>query len=196
MIIGSLAAVPASLALEPSPPAVEYLTSVAGVAIGLVILAVPWDRLPDRALYAVSIVAAAYVTVGAVAFSDDFGFYMVLVGIYTAYAVAPRREFVALMALFTAFTLAQLLFVADDESFSAQAHLVLVALPVLYIAAGVVRYLREALADRERHYRRFAFEAVALAERIRGGGRTGTSEDAEALDRDLAELASRTRGDA
>ena len=95
------------------------------------------------------------------------------------------------MALFTLATLAPLLFV--DESFTEQAHHILVILPVLFISAAVVRYLRDALAQREHEYRRFALEAVGLAERIRGGGPAAEHDDPEDVDRKLEELATRTR---
>ncbi|HYH62693.1 MAG TPA: hypothetical protein VD766_12570 [Solirubrobacterales bacterium] len=191
MIIGSLAAVPAALFLEPAPEPVDYLGALAGVVLGAILLILPWEELPDRALYAVPVIATAYVTIGAVLFSDDFGFYQVLIGVYTAYAVKPRVAFLALMALFTLATLAPLLFV--DETFSEQAHHILVILPVLFISAAVVRYLRGALTKREREYRHFALEAVGLAERIRGGGPTAGSDEHEDVDRRLEEIASRTR---
>ncbi len=190
MIIGSLAAVPAALFLEPAPDPVEYLGALAGVALGAILLVVRWEGVPDRALYVVPVIATVYVTLAAVVFSDDFGFYQVLIGVYTAYAVKPRADFLALMALFTLATLAPLLFV--DESFSEQAHHILVILPVLFISAAVVRYLRGALTRREREYRHFALEAVGLAERIRGGGPAAADEH-EDVDRRLEELASRTR---
>ena len=191
MIIGALAAVPAALFLEPPPEPVEFLAALAGVALGAVLLVVRWETLPDRALYAVPVVATGYVTMGAIVFSDDFGFYQVLIGVYTAYAVKPRADFLALMALFTVATLAPLLFV--DETFSEQAHHILVILPVLFISAGVVRYLRAALDKRELEYRRFALEAVGLAERIRGGGPVVEHEERADVDRELEELATRTR---
>ena len=191
MIVGSLAAVPAALFLEPAPEPVEFLVAVAGVAIGAILLVVRWEGLPDRALYVVPVIATAYVMMGATVVSDDYGFYQVLIGVYTAYAVKPRRDFLALMALFTLATLAPLLFV--DEAFSEQAHHILVILPVLFISAAVVRYLRGALTKREREYRRFAIEAVGLAERIRGHGPAADSDEHEDVDRRLEELAARTR---
>ena len=192
LIVGSLTAVPAAMFLEPAPEPLEYLISLAGVALGLLLAVMPWERLPERALYSVSIVATGYVMIGTGFYSDDFAFYQVLIAVYTAYVVRDRSEFLFLMAFFTAATVAPLLYV--DESFNAQAHHILVTLPVMIISATVVRYLRDALARRELQYRRFAVEAVTLAERIRGGPAPAQAMTSENVEARLAELASETRG--
>ena len=190
LIIGALAAAPASAFIEPTPAPVEYLVILAGVAAGAVLMAIPWERLPERALYSVSVVATGYVMIGSGFYSDDFAFYQVLIAVYTAYVVRDRRDFLLLMAFFTLATLAPLLYV--DESFNEQAHHILVTLPVMLISAAVVRYLRNALAHRERQYRRFAVEAVTLAERIRGAPMPPEATTRANVEERLAELASRS----
>lgn len=190
LVIGAVAAAPAAAFIEPPPAPGEYLLILAGVAAGAALMAVPWERVPERALYCVSIVATGYVMIGSGFYSDDFAFYQVLIAVYTAYVVRNRRDFLALMAFFTLATLAPLLYL--DESLNAQAHHVLVTLPVMLISAAVVRYLRSALAHRERQYRRFAVEAVTLAERIRGAPMAAEAPSHENVDERLAELASRT----
>ena len=191
-IIGSLAAVPAAAFLEPSPAPAEYLIAAAGVLLGAGLLAVPWGRLPERALYSVSIIATVYVALGASVFSDDFAFYLVLIAVYTAYAVRARSDFLWLMAFFTAAAIAPLLYA--DQSFDELAHHVLVTLPVMLVSAGVVRYLRDALAERELQYRRFAVEAVTLAERIRGGPPLKGEATPENVEERLADLVSKAHG--
>jgi hypothetical protein len=190
MIVGSLAAVPAALFLTPPPEAVEYLINAAGVVFGVGLLQAPWERLTDRALYVVSVVASAYVTIATALYSDDFAFYQVLIAVYAAYVVPRRRDFFLLMAMFTVLTIAPTMYA--DGSFDSRAHHILVTLPVLLISAAVVRYLRDTLSQREQEYRRFAAEAVALAERIRGGSGEppGATDETE---RRLAELALKTR---
>ena len=64
----------------------------------------------------------------------------------------------------------------------------------MIISAAVVRYLRDALAQRELQYRRFAVEAVTLAERIRGAPAPSQAATSENVEERLAELASKTRG--
>ncbi|MDX6586669.1 MAG: hypothetical protein QOI31_1142 [Solirubrobacterales bacterium] len=190
-IIGSLAAAPAAAFLEPAPDAAEYLIAVAAVLVGAALMAAPWGRLPDRALYGVSILATGYVVLGASLYSDDFAFYQVLIAVYTAYVVRERSDFLWLMVFFTVATVAPLFYV--DEDINDLAHHVLVTLPVMIISAAVVRYLRNALARRELQYRRFAVEAVTLAERIRGGPAPEQEATAENVEERLAELASKTR---
>jgi hypothetical protein len=126
--------------------------------------------------------------VGTAVFSDDFAFYQVLIGVYTAYVVRDWAHFAAFMTLFTLATVAPLLYL--DDNTKDLLHHILVTLPVLLISAGVVRYLRVVLELRERQYRRFALEAVGLAERIRGGNPPGRFDTAEDVERKLAELAS------
>ena len=188
LTIGSAAAVPASLFLEPAPEPPALLISLAGIVVGALLMAVPWERLPARALYSISIVGTGYVAMG-VSLSDDFAFYQVLIAVYTAYVVRDPKDFLWLMAFMAATTIAPLLYV--DESFDDLAQHILVTLPVMIISAAVVRYLRNTLAQRELQYRRFAFEAVTLAERIRGAPhQAATVDNVEAR---LVELASKTR---
>jgi hypothetical protein len=111
--------------------------------------------------------------------------------VYTAYVVRERTTFLWLMVFFTAAALAPLLYV--DESFDDLMHHILVTLPVMIISAAAVRYLRDALARRELQYRRFAVEAVTLAERIRGEPTPLGEMTDENVEERLAELASKTR---
>jgi hypothetical protein len=190
-MIASAAAAPASAFLDPAPQPQEYLINVAGILAGATLMIVPWARLPERALYLIPIGATAYVFLGVSLYSDDFAFYQVLIAVYTAYVVRERTTFMWLMVFFTAATLAPLLYA--DESFDDLMHHILVTLPVMIISAAVVRYLRDALARRELQYRRFAVEAVTLAERIRGEPTPLGEMTGENVEERLAELASKTR---
>ena len=192
LIIGSLAAAPAAAFLEPAPEPVEYLVVLVGVLAGVGLMIVPWDRLPERALAGVSILATGYVVLGVSLYSDDFAFYQVLIAVYTAYVVSDRHDFLALMVFFAFATVVPVLYA--DGSFNEAAHHILVTLPVMVISAAVVRYLRDALAQREVQYRRFAVEAVTLAERIRGTPPEPQGTSPEDVEERLAELASKTRG--
>jgi len=191
VLIGSAAAVPAAAFLDPAPGVSDYLISVAGVAAGAALMFVPWARLPERTLYLIPLAATCHVVLGVSLYSDDFAFYQVLIAVYTAYIVRDRGTFAWMMVFFTAATLAPLLYV--DESFDDLAHHILVTLPVMIISASVVRYLRDALAQREHQYRRFAVEAVTLAERIRGGPMPYQEATANNVEERLAELASEAR---
>jgi hypothetical protein len=191
LVIGALAAAPAAAFIDPAPDAVEYLIILAGVAAGFALMVIPWERLPERSLYAVSVVATGYVMIGTGLYSDDFAFYQVLIAVYTAYVVRDRRDFLVLMFFFTATIIVPLAY--SDDTFTEQMHHILVTIPVMIISAAVVRYLRDALAHRELQYRRFAVEAVTLAERIRGGPANPQAANAENVEERLADLASETR---
>ena len=188
VIVGSAAAAPASAFLEPAPAPGEYLIAAGGMVAGALFMLVPWDRLAERILYVIPILATGYVAAGVTLYSDDFAFYQVLIAVYTAYLVSDRSDFFLLMIFFTAATLAPLAYA--DESFDELAHHILVTLPVMLVSAAVVRYLRDALTQRELQYRRFAVEAVTLAERIRGG--PVPEATLKNVEERLAELASRT----
>ena len=116
VVIGSLAAAPAAAFLEPAPGPAEYLITVGSVVAGVIIMFVPWERLPERALIVVPILATGYVVLGVTVYSDDFAFYQVLIGVYTAYVVSDRRDFLALMVFFTVATVSPLLLA--DEGFN------------------------------------------------------------------------------
>jgi hypothetical protein len=99
-------------------------------------------------------------------FSDDFAFYFVVVAIYAAYLVHDRRTLAGYLVLFSLALAAPLAY--DQNHTREQLHNVLVVLPVLFISAGMVVYLREALEADRRVSRQFAEEALTLVSRIRG----------------------------
>lgn len=191
LVIGSIAAIPAGLVLEPPPDLEKHLTSLTGVLVGLAFYFAPWERLADRWLYAIPVVGTAEVLVGVGLFSDDFAFFQVLIAIFTAYAVKDRADFIGFMAFFTATVFLPFVYLNEDSK--EIAHHVLVTLPVLLISAGAVRTLKEAMEVREKQYRRFALEAVGLAERIRGGGPADEPVDPAEFERRLSELQAGTK---
>lgn len=170
-ITAAVLSVPASLTLTPAPAAREYLVPAATTALGAAYVTAPraWIRpywIDPGILLGVAAVAA-----GVAVFGPEYGLFFVLAGIYTAYALRTRAE------------------VATS--------LVAIARPVR--APGLrprrrrppVRELRETLERRQRQYRAFADEAIALATRIRGSARG----DPDALDDRLDELAARSRAE-
>jgi hypothetical protein len=108
---------------------------------------------------------------------------------YAAYVIRDRTVLIAYMAFFAAALLAPLVYSNDDPS--DQVHHILLVVPVFAIAVFIVRYLRDTLELREREYRHFAFEAVSLAERIRGRPDGGLEGD---LEERLGRLAEGERG--
>ncbi len=166
MIVGSLTAVPAGLVVEPAPKAYEHLIGLGSALIGVAALLAPWERISANWLHLVLIVSTLEIAAGVAVLSDDYAFFYVLVAMFAAFVIRDRAFLVAYMLVFTLALVAPLLYA--DESVKEQAHHILITFPVFVIAAAIVRYLRDTLERRERDYLGFAFEAVSLAERIRG----------------------------
>ncbi len=166
MIVGAFVSVPAGLVLDPAPKAYEHLIALGSALLGVVALLAPWERLSSNWLHVGIVVGTLEIAAGVAVFSDDYAFFYVLVAMYAAWVIRDRATLFAYMALFTLALVAPLLYTQGD--LREQTHHILVTLPVFVIAAAIVLYLRDTLERREREYRGFAFEAVTLAERIRG----------------------------
>jgi hypothetical protein len=189
LIGGALAAFPAALVLEPAPDPADYLPIVAALLTGIVTFLVPWRRLWSGWIHVVLVLATLEVAVGAAVLSDDFAFYYVVIGMYVAFVIRDPRTFAAYMVLFAAALLSPLVYA--DEDLEEEVHHILVTAPVFVIAVAIVRYLHATLERRQDDYRRFAFEAVSLAERIRGRPEEGEEGD---LEERLDRLVRRERG--
>ena len=192
MIVGAIVSVPAGLALEPAPKVYEHLIGLGSALFGLLALLAPWERLSSNWLHLAIIAGTLETAAGVAVFSDDYAFFYVLVAMYAAYVIRDRTTLLAYMAFFTLALVAPLVYTQGD--LSEQAHHILVTLPVFVIAAAIVLYLRDTLEQREREYRGFAFEAVTLAERIRGHA-NGESQDGD-LEVRLSRLAATEPGPA
>lgn len=183
MVVGAVVSFPAGLVMEPAPAAHEHLLGLASILFGVVVLLAPWERISANWLHVALVVATAEIAAGVAIFSDDYAFFYVLVAMYVTFVVRGRTVLLA-YALFLALALLAPLTYADED-LNEQVHHILVTLPVLVIAAVIVRYLRDTLERRERQYRGFAHEAVSLAERIRGanGGEDDDVDLAARIDR-------------
>ena len=187
MIVGALTSIPAGLALDPAPHVYEHLIGLSSALLGVVAFFAPWERLSSNWLHVGMIVAMIEIAAGVAILSDDYAFFYVLVAMFAAYVIRDQSVTVAYAILLGIALLAPLAY--SDEDLKEQLHHILVTLPVLVIAAAIVRYLRDTLEDRERQYRAFADEAVSLAERIRGGSADGANGSARDLRRRIGALA-------
>jgi hypothetical protein len=178
LIVGALAAFPAGLVLEPPPDPAEYLPVVAALLTGIVTFFLPWHRLSPAWIHVVLVLASIEIAVATAVLSDDFAFYYVVIGTYVAFVIRDQRVFAAYIAMLFALALFAP-FLQPDEERSEQVHHILVTAPVFIIAVAIVRYLHNTLDRRQDDYRRFAFEAVTLAERIRGRAEGGEDADLE-----------------
>jgi uncharacterized membrane protein HdeD (DUF308 family) len=179
LVVGALVSFPAGLVLESVPAATDHLIGVAALTTGLIALCAPWQRMSPNWLHFGAAAATIEIAAGVAVFSDDYAFFYVLVAMFAAYAIRDRDVLIVYMAVLTVALLSPLVY--EDEELKEQAHHILVTFPVMLIAAAIVRYLRDTLEQRENQFRRFAFEAVSLAERIRG-----LPPEARVTDKDLA----------
>jgi hypothetical protein len=184
---GAAFSFPAGFMLDPVPPAEAHLLGISGVVLGVVAMFLRWDKISPRWLHVLLIAGVIEVALAVAVFSDDFAFYYVTVAAFAAYAVRDRRVLAAYLGMLTLALLAPLVY--DHENFRAQAHHILVTLPVLMIIGALVLYLRVVLERREQSYRAFALEAVSLAIRIRGRRRRTAGKDADELELMLDEIA-------
>lgn len=150
---------------------------------GAAMLLAPWERMSPRWLHAIIAGGLIEVALGVLIFSDDYAFDFVIVGIYAAYVLRSQRAEIAYAVAFLILGIVSL--GLDSNDFDSRLHHMLVLIPVLTIAAGMVRYLRDTLERSQAEYRGFAAEAVHLAVRIRG---TTRPQDGDAVDRRLEEL--------
>jgi hypothetical protein len=193
-LAGGILSIPASLSLQPHPPATDFLLTGAIAGLGLFGLLAPERWLSPAWIYIAIVGGIIEVTASVLVFSDDYTFYFVLVSIYAAYALPTRRALAICLAGMTiALGFSVLVEVGDsnDSEHEEGIHPALVTLPVMLISAAAIRERRERLEQRERRYRRFAYEAVELAIRIRGSRqRRAGRETRDDLDIRLDQLAS------
>jgi hypothetical protein len=192
-LMGGVLSIPASLSLEPQPPASDFILTAGITAVGLFGLLAPERWISPAWIYIAIVGGIAAVTASVLVFSDDYTFYFVLVAIYAAYALRSREALAICLAGMTvalSFSVLVELGESNDSEHEEGIHPALVTLPVMLICAAAVWDRRERLEQRERRYRRFAYEAVALAIRIRGSRQRRAGPHAgDELDRHLDELA-------
>ena len=164
-IVCPLVAVPGALLIQPPPVAFVSLVGIA-LLIGLVCLALPWERMSRAWLHVPAVIATVEVTALVGIAGRSFAFFFVFVAIYAAFISRRPAELLAQLALISLGLLAPLVY--EPGSTRAILQLAMVAIPALAISAGMVMYLRERLEEDRRAYRRFAQEALSIAARIRG----------------------------
>jgi hypothetical protein len=178
LVAGALVSFPAGVVLEPAPEAPAHLIGLATLLTGVAAFFAPWERMSAKWIHVGLIVSTVEIAAAVAAFSDDFAFFYVIVGMYAAYVIRDRSVLAAYMLFFAVALLAPLVY--SDGDLNDQVPQILIVIPVFAFAVFIVRYLRDTLELREREYRLFAFEAVSLAERIRGrpdGGLEGDLEE-------------------
>ena len=150
-IAGAVASAPANQLLsDPDPGWYMHLINLLALASGLLCLTIPWERFPTGALHVIPVVATSEIvlTVSALGVHGEiYLWYFVLGAVFTGYAFRERWHVVGHMAFAGLGFLSTAVFSFGwDQDALVR---VLVAVPTLGVAAGVVTWLRESLEARE-----------------------------------------------
>jgi diguanylate cyclase (GGDEF)-like protein len=150
--VGAVLSVPANLLFHS--PAVEpraFVINAVAFVTGLTCLLIPWDRVRPGWFHLVPVLASAEVAlamwgVGG-GHGDVYGWFFVFVAVFAAYAFSDRRVIAAHIS-FAAVALAlPLAYPGNGPDTVART---LVGIPVLFVLAGLVAFLREELEARQR----------------------------------------------
>jgi diguanylate cyclase (GGDEF)-like protein len=159
-IAGAVASAPANQLLsDPDPGWYMHLIDLLGLVSGLVCFFLPWHRFPSSALHAIPFVATGEIvlTVSALGVHGEvYLWYFVLGAVFTGYAFRKRWQIALHMTVAGCGFLSTAIFSFGwDQDALVRA---LVAVPTLWVAAGVVAWLREGLEAREAIARRLLDE--------------------------------------
>jgi len=187
-IFGGLSAIPGSILLTFDPPAAGYLVIGAALALGLICLVAPWERLSWRWFHLLNIVGIALIALSNAAADRTYAVYYVFPALFAGYVFHSRRAVAIHVALISLALVGPVLYGSEPTHVSAITAFG--GLPAVVMVAACVLFLRERLESRERAYRRFAEEAVriSLQLRLRGHARAGNGAPAPDSDPELVRL--------
>jgi len=144
--VGAIVSVPAN-ALFTDPPvgqAAHWVNLLAFVS-GIVCLAVPWRRVPERWFHVLPVVGTIEVALSVWsigAHGGVYSWYYVLVAVFTAYAFDRRGQIAAHMGFVAIAFAAPIAYLPSASNAPIRT---VVAVPVILTVAAVVTYLREGL---------------------------------------------------
>jgi diguanylate cyclase (GGDEF)-like protein len=150
--VGAVLSVPANLlfhspGVEPRAFAVNALAFVTGV----ICLLIPWDRVPPGWFHLIPVLGSGEVALAVWGVGgghvDVYCWFFVFVAVFAAYAFSDRRVIAAHTSIAAlAFALPLTYPGNGPDTFTRT----LVGVPVLFVLAGIVAYLREELEARQR----------------------------------------------
>ena len=147
---GGISAIPPDLLQAPENSSAILILPVIAILSAIVTWAVS-ERAPRAGLHVVAIVATVEVSLSVAFVSSTFAVYFVFIAVFAAYVFENRWEIAAQIGFASLATLAPVVY--DPDSARDLAVQVLVLIPTLIIAGGMVTYLREQLARSEERYR-------------------------------------------
>lgn len=170
-LVGGLAYLPAVVEVDGANQLGVLAVTAAAVSSGLLMLALPWERMTAAALHLLVLVADIEISAAIWAADPATGAFFILLAVFSAYAFEDRRHVAVHVALFG---LLLLLPVAYDRDQSSDiVRLALLYWPIAALAAAMVTFLRERAEAQERLVRQFAAEAIDVAGRLLKTGHDG-----------------------
>jgi len=166
-IIGAaVLALPSTLFLDPLPPAEHYLSTVAALVVGLICMALPWERMDSRWLHLVGFLVTVQAAVAVVLFGQVYAAFYFVIAVAAAYMTATWRELYLQLAIIGVALFGPILWGPQGPADTLQ--LALVVFPLLCLTTAIFAYLRHRMVADQSSYRLFAEETLSLATRIAG----------------------------
>jgi signal transduction histidine kinase len=167
-VLGAMFTLPTAPLIDPAPEPVGYAVVLAALLCGVVSLLLPWDRLGTPALHAVILFGQLEIALAAVTFDWYAVFFYLLLAVYVGYALADRRDVIAELALSSVAVVA--VAVHEPGMVDERLRMAVFEIPIVWLCAGMVVYLRERLTENARSYEQLAGETALIAERIHRAG--------------------------
>lgn len=168
LIGGALFTLPSALLVDPPPDAVGYAAVIAALAVGVACQLVAWERLGTEALHVLIVFAEIAIALTAIGFDWYASHFFLLLAVYIGFALPSRRDVIPQLVL-TSLAIVGLA-AYDTAAVDERLRMALFEIPIVWLCAGMVLYLRERVDERERSYERLAGETVRIAERIQQAG--------------------------
>jgi hypothetical protein len=165
---GALFTLPSALLVKPAPDALGYAVILGALLCGAVCLLVPWDRFGSEALHVAIVAGQIEIALASISFDWYASSFFLLLAVLIGYVLPCRRDVIAQLVLITLAILA--LAVSDPGLIQERLRMALFEIPIVWISAGMVVYLRERRDEHERSYARLAGETAQIAQRIQHAG--------------------------
>jgi hypothetical protein len=162
--VGGLAYLPAAVEVQGANDLGVLAVSAVAVCSGLLIWALPWQRMRPASLHVLVLVADLEISAAIWAADTATGAFFILLAVFAAYAFESREQIAVHVALFGMLLLLPVVY--DPAESSDTVRLALLFWPIAALAAAMVTYLRERAELQERLVREFAAEAIDIAGRL------------------------------
>ena len=160
----SVLTIPGAMLLEPPPPAINYVSAVAGLLTGVACFFVPWDRFGYAAFHALGVLAVIETAIAVELFHHLSLYFYFLIAVFGAYVQPSFRRIAPHLVLIAVAMLLPAIYEPDESRY--HVRFALFGIPIVTMAALMATYLRAQLAEQVENYERLADTTEELARRI------------------------------